>query len=414
MTVMLAVMLLAPTVTFAQSVTLTVDTHLERDISGLVRHEYAIGATAGQLVDIDIVQKGIDVVVTLLRPDGRVLADFDSPNGPNGLEPVTFVAPESGTFTIRIRPFETDAAPGDYTIVLRPLRAASDDERITLDRGIAPVSPLGREIAAITRSIDAQWGVYIKCLETGDEIALEADVPMETMSVIKVPILAELLHQVADGKLSLADRVVLSDDVRRGGTGILQQLDTGASLTLKDLARLMIIVSDNTATDLVLARIGGVVPVNALMRSYGLNTITASSSTKDWFAALERADSVEQFHRDDKVHLGLSSARDMGRLLERIVRGEVIDRQASAQMTQIMRNQLYSSRLPRLLPLGFRMPHKTGDFAPMVQNDVGIIEVGDKHIVTVVFTAHHDGDVAMLDEAIGRIAQHVFDYYSRP
>ncbi len=164
----------------------------------------------------------------------------------------------------------------------------------------------------------------------------------------------------------------------------------------------------------ILKRLGGRSGVNALMARYGLGTRLEVDSAHEWFTALAQADSAAKFHDDDTVHLGLSSARDMGRLLEMIVRGQVVSQAASAQMMQMMRGQLYASRLPRDLPLAYRFPHKTGDYPPMLQNDVGIVETGDKHVVVVVFASHHKGDGLLLDQTIGRIGQMISDYFARP
>lgn len=274
-------------------------------------------------------------------------------------------------------------------------------------------SALQRSLAGITASLDARWGVYVKCLETGEEVAIDADRPAETMSVIKIPILAELLNQASAGKASLDERITVTAKDIQAGAGIIQLLDSGASLTLRDLATLMIIVSDNSATQMILDRIGGRAPVNTLMQRYNLQ-IQVETETREWFAALERAESVAKFHEDDAVHFGVSSARDMGKLLEAMTRGQLVSQAVSGQMMQMMRGQLYASRLPRDLPLAYRLPHKTGDYPPMLQNDVGILESGGRHIVVVVFASHHRGSGLLLDQAIGRIGQLITDYYARP
>ena len=125
----------------------------------------------------------------------------------------------------------------------------------------APAEPLDRlraNIERITRGINARWGIYMKCLETGDEIALGADEPMDTMSVIKIPLMVEAYRQIEAGKFRLDDRYTLKDEDKRPGTGVIRTLDAGASLTIKDLITLMNTVSDNTATDILFDKVGGV------------------------------------------------------------------------------------------------------------------------------------------------------------
>jgi len=276
---------------------------------------------------------------------------------------------------------------------------------------VTPLARLQANIERITRSVNAKWGIYIKCVETGEEIAINADETMDTMSVIKIPLMCEVFRQIEAGKFALTDRVTLKETEKRPGTGVIRSLDPGASLTIKDLITLMIIVSDNSATDMLFEKVGGTEPVNKLMQSYGLNTIKATGPSDAWFKALRAEPDAWKFHTEGKTPYGLSSSRDMGKLLEKIQKGEAVGKQASEQMLQIMRGQVYSSRLPKYVT-GFRVPHKTGDFLPYIGNDVGILESPNRHIVISVFTARHNGIGPNLEDAIGRIAEQVANYFA--
>ena len=282
---------------------------------------------------------------------------------------------------------------------------------VTLAQTPAPLARVESNIQQVTRSVNATWGIYIKCLETGEEIALDADRQMDTMSVIKIPLMAEAFRQIEAGKFALGDRVTITQETRQPGTGIIRSLDPGVQLTVKDLLTLMIIVSDNTATDLMYEKVGGPDAVNRLMDEWGLKSIRATGTADTWFKALRAAPSAEAFHREGKTPFGLSSPRDMGRLLERLEKGEAVSKQASEQMLQIMRGQVYSSRLPRYVT-GYRIPHKTGDFLPYIGNDVGILESPSRHVVISVFTAKHFGAGAALEDAIGRVAQLTANYFA--
>ena len=270
---------------------------------------------------------------------------------------------------------------------------------------------LRSNIERITRTMNATWGISIKCLETGEEIAINADETMDTMSVIKIPLMVEAFRQIEAGKFALSDRVTLKESEKRPGTGVIRSLDAGATLTIKDLITLMIIVSDNSATDMMFEKVGGIEPVNKLMQSFGFNTIKATGPSDNWFKALRAEPDTWKFHTEGKTPYGLSSPRDMGKLLEKISRGECVSKQASEQMLQIMRGQVYSSRLPKYVT-GFRVPHKTGDFLPYIGNDVGILESANRHIVISVFTARHNGIGANLEDAIARIAEQVANYFA--
>ena len=274
-----------------------------------------------------------------------------------------------------------------------------------------PLERLKANIERTTKSVNAQWGIYVKCLETGEEIALNADAVMDTMSVIKIPLMVEAFRQIGEGKFQLSDRITMQESEKRPGTGIMRSLNAGASLTIEDVLTLMNIVSDNTATDLIFTKVGGVAPVNRLMDQYGLKTIRATGPASDWFAALRAAPSALEFHRAAKTPFGLSSPRDMGKLLEKIARGEAVSKAASEKMLAMLRGQVYSSRLPKYVT-GFRIPHKTGDFLPYIGNDVGVFESKERNIVVCVFTARHEGIGAQLEDAIARIGEQIANYFA--
>src|ERR1041384_1617441 len=104
----------------------------------------------------------------------------------------------------------------------------------------APQPPLARlegNIQRVIKSVNATWGIYIKCLETGEEIAIDADRQMDTMSVIKIPLMAEAFRQMEIGRFQLTDRVKLTEAAKQPGTGIIRSLDAGVDLTIKDLLR---------------------------------------------------------------------------------------------------------------------------------------------------------------------------------
>ena len=274
-----------------------------------------------------------------------------------------------------------------------------------------PLQRLHASIERITRSVNATWGIYVKSLETGEETALDADRQMETMSTIKIPLMIEALEQVKAGRFKLTDTYTLAAVDIRPGTGIIQRLDPGAVLTVKDLLTLMIIVSDNTATDVLYRMVGGPGVVTQRMQAIGLKQTQATTDAAGWFAALRAAPSPEQFHRDGKHPFGLSTPREMGALLERMERGTLVDKPSSDLMLQIMRGQVYRTRIPRYVT-GYRIPHKTGDFLPYVGDDVGVLEAPGRTVVISVFTGGHLGSGEALENAIGLVAKEVADYFS--
>src|SRR5262245_33128354 len=290
----------------------------------------------------------------------------------------------------------------------------------------APLSALQDRIEFLTRHVNAEWGIYVKSLDTGEEVALDADAVFDTMSVIKIPIMVEAFRQIEAGKYALADRVTIRESDMRFGTGILRSLDPGAVVTLKDVLMLMNIVSDNTAADIVYEKVGGPARVTAAMRALGFKTIESRLTSFEWFRALSAtadpsyatlgplelfrkgpagdAASRWKFHTEARSPYGLSSAREMGQLLEKIYRNEVASKESCELMIDMMGRQVYSTRLPRYLG-GYRVPHKTGDFLPFIGNDVGYVLSPQIHLVVVVFDRRHRGDPVAFEDTIGRIAE---------
>jgi beta-lactamase class A len=277
-----------------------------------------------------------------------------------------------------------------------------------------PQTPLQRLEASIlrtTRSINATWGIYMKSLETGEQIAVDADRQMETMSTIKIPLMIEALEQIKAGKFKLTDPYTFAEKDSQPGTGTIQRLDPGAVMTVKDLITMMIIVSDNTATEVLYRMVGGPDAVNARMQAMGLKTTRAMNVPSKWFPALRGAPTTEQFYRDGKSPFGFSTPREMGQLLEMMERGTLVDKPSSDLMLRIMRGQLYRTRIPRYVT-GYTIPHKTGDFLPYVGDDVGVLEAPGKTIVLTVFTGNHFGSGEALENAIGLVAKDVADYFA--
>jgi beta-lactamase class A len=275
----------------------------------------------------------------------------------------------------------------------------------------APLQRLEQAIQRTTRSVNANWGIYVKSLESGEEIAIDADRQMETMSTIKIPLMVEVFEQVKAGTFKLADKYTFAEADAQPGTGTIQRLDPGAVMTVKDLITMMIIVSDNTATEVLYRMVGGPDAVNKRMDALGLRQTRAINVPSRWFPALRAAATTEQFYRDGQHPFGLSTPREMGRLLEMMERGTLVDKASSDQMLRIMRGQLYRTRIPRYVT-GFTIPHKTGDFLPYVGDDVGVLEAQGKTIVISVFTGNHFGSGEMLENAIGLVARDVADYFS--
>ena len=96
-----------------------------------------------------------------------------------------------------------------------------------------PIDLLKQKLEQISAGVSADWGIYVKSLDTGEEIAINADKVMDTMSAIKIPLLVDVYRQVDAGKINTADRFVMKTADKRFGTGVLRTLDSGLNLTFR-------------------------------------------------------------------------------------------------------------------------------------------------------------------------------------
>jgi beta-lactamase class A len=128
---------------------------------------------------------------------------------------------------------------------------------------------LERLLAAELQRIPARAGIYVKHLKTGEEAAVRPDERFNSASVIKIPVMVMAYQMSEKGTLDLNARITIGKADRRGGSGVLRYHDIGLQPTVRDVVMQMIITSDNTATDLAIARVGGVVAVNGWLKAQG-------------------------------------------------------------------------------------------------------------------------------------------------
>jgi beta-lactamase class A len=204
---------------------------------------------------------------------------------------------------------------------------------------------LQTRIEKIAATLDGQLGVFARNLTTGDTVALAADTRFPTASVIKVPVMVEAFHQIEAGALTLETPVRLRLDAKVGGSGTLREMHDGTEVTVRDLVHLMIVVSDNTATNLLLEKVG-TLKVNARMESYGLRQTKIFRPT---FRGGQPDCCPEQ---EREFGLGMSTPREMATLLERVATGRAVSEAASKEMFAILERQQDRNMIARRLPLG--------------------------------------------------------------
>ena len=294
--------------------------------------------------------------------------------------------------------------------------------------------------AMIAASTATLMAVSVKHLEGGEEFHSAGDSPVPLCSVVKIPVLAEAFRQMAEGKFTLEDRWELTLGEKNLPSGVLVFFQDGLLPTVRDLLTMMIIVSDNTATDMVLHRLG-TPAVQSYMHTLGLTNTHIVMTIREIFEdilpsadprqVLEKLDKPPQdkgkVQRDGRAYsLGrnnnIGTTRDMNHLLELIWRGAVVDRAACDQMLHILLQQQYDTRLPRFLPSGTPMAHKTGTLEG-IRNDAGILYCNENsHVAVSVYSTWDAASVkddpvlnwermTAIDASMGHIGRAVYDHF---
>lgn len=292
---------------------------------------------------------------------------------------------------------------------------------------------LERRLIHLSDSVAADWGIFVHFVNGGGEIAINADREQDTMSLIKVPILVTLMRKVEAGEIDLSARITLAAHHKRLGTGVLFLFDAGATLTLRDAAWLMIVISDNTATDIVLGAVGGPDAVNATMAELGLDAIRMTGDALAWFRALGGSMDPElavvpagEFARRgypyktpasfaaarERYHFGpanlqfsLATARSLGLLLLQIYEARCASSNSCAMIRTILRGQQLQTMLPKYL-WGVVAEHKTGNFPPFISSDIGIFtpSAGSPVIISIM-TQRHRGQRALVEDTVARMGE---------
>jgi beta-lactamase class A len=205
---------------------------------------------------------------------------------------------------------------------------------------------IDQRIQAALEGFSGSVSLYAANLDTGVSYGLRPDAPVPTASTIKLPIMIELFAQANEGRLDWNQKLVLTDQDKVSGSGVLTEFSAGDALPIRDLMHLMIVVSDNTATNLILDRIGGNA-VNVRMAQLGLKqtAVMRKIMQAKLFPgpnAQPHPEGVTDEGKEpgnDRWGTGRSCPRDMVLLLGRLYRRELVSKAASDEMVDVLKRQ---------------------------------------------------------------------------
>ncbi len=258
------------------------------------------------------------------------------------------------------------------------------------------IMPLKAQLqAVIANNPNLQPGVLIVDLDTSAYVDVNSHSPFSAASTIKVPILVALFQDVDEGKVRLDETLTLESNMVATGSGDLQYKQLGTKYTVLELATKMIVISDNTATNMLISRLGGMDALNQRFRSWGLTATALNNPLPD----LEGTN--------------VTSPHELANLISIVNQGHLVSLASRDRMLNIMQNNQIDSLLPKGLGSGAVIAHKTGNIGSMLA-DVGLVNMptGKRYLISVMVKRPFNDPSAQ--ELIRQISQTAYSYFNQP
>lgn len=219
--------------------------------------------------------------------------------------------------------------------------------------------------------------IYVYDYQNNSYVDIRANDVYPAASIIKLPVLVEMFREIEKGKFSIHDKMVLEDYYRASGSGKLQYSQGGITHSLDYLARIMIENSDNSSTNMIMAKIGGMPQMNRAMRQWGLKT----THINNWLPDLDGTN--------------VSTARELAKILYNVDTTEILNYSSKRYIADYLSHVKNNRLLQAGIPSGALLMHKTGDIGFML-GDAGIVKTpsGKKYIVVILAKRpynHHHG-----------------------
>lgn len=241
-------------------------------------------------------------------------------------------------------------------------------------------------------------GILIIDLKEDWKIAYQQDRAYPSASLVKIPIMAVCFYALAASKINLDQKVRMESSDRVIGSGVLKTMPPGKEFSVKELIALMITESDNTATNMLIELLG-VDYLNSCFKRFGLKNTNLVRKMMDFKS---RRKGVENY----------TTCRDIGLLLLRIYRGQLLSREASLECLELLKKQKMKDRIPAKLPANLVIAHKTG-LERRICHDAGIVFTDKGNFIICVLTRHRYKTARFAKEFIARVARDVYDYFQR-
>jgi beta-lactamase class A len=258
------------------------------------------------------------------------------------------------------------------------------------------IEPLKQKIAALaSRNPQLTLGTFLVDLDTGTYVDINGSNRLPTASMIKFPILVAFFQDVDAGKIRLDEKLIMRKDLVATEAGSMQYEKPGSQFTALETATQMIVISDNTATNMLIDRLGGKEQLNKRFQSWGLLNLSINNLLPDLKGT------------------NVAPARDLASLMTQISQGKLVSMKSRDRLLAIMRQTETNTLLPKGLGTGATIAHKTGDIGSLV-GDVGLIDAANgKRYVAVAMVKRPYND-PRAQELIRQLSRESYAYFNQP
>jgi beta-lactamase class A len=276
----------------------------------------------------------------------------------------------------------------------QPIFTKAFPSPLSLTRELLPLKTKFKSLAAKYPKL--QPGAFFVDLDNGAYVNVQGEQVFSAASTIKIPILIAFFQDVDAGKAHLDEMLTMKKELIGSGSGDMQYQEPGKQFSALETARKMIIISDNTATNMIIERLGGIKALNQRFQEWGLTATAINNSLPD----LEGTNTT--------------SPRDLAHLLAMVNRGELVSLKSRDRLLGIMQETRNRMLLPQGLEKDAAIAHKTGDIGSVL-GDAGIVDMpsGKRYIASVlVKRPHNDKNARTLIQSISRTAYQHFKWYA--
>jgi beta-lactamase class A len=262
-----------------------------------------------------------------------------------------------------------------------------------LSQEIYPLKSVIQNLAGANPNLTP--GVFLIDLDNGTYVDINASSSFSSASTIKIPILVAFFQDVDAGKIRLDEKLVMQKEMLAGGSGDMQYKPVGTEYTALEVATKMMTISDNTATNMLIARLGGIDALNQRFQSWGLTATVIRNLLPDLQGT------------------NLTTPKDLGNLMVMVSQGNLVSMPSRDRMLYIMRRNARNHLLPTGLAAGATIAHKTGDIGTTIA-DAGVVDMPTSKRYIIAVMVNRPNNASSAEKLIGAISRAAYQHFSQP